>query len=120
MNAYINELSDMVPSCNNLIRRPDKLTILKMAVSYMKSLRGNRYISLKRNSGILSYDANCLRKFMFHAECFDYLTNFDYLHQIKENVLAFFIVSFTINIYKGTDTIVLEVLQILVKKEVIW
>ena len=98
MNAYINELSDMVPSCNNLIRRPDKLTILKMAVSYMKSLRGNRYISLKPNSRTLSYDANYLRKFMFHAECFDYLINFDYLHQIKENVLAFFIVSFTINI----------------------
>jgi len=41
MNAYINELSDMVPTCNNLIRKPDKLTILKMAVSYMKSLRGS-------------------------------------------------------------------------------
>ena len=91
-----------------------------MAVSYMKSLRGNRYISLNPNSRTLSYDANYLRKFMFHAECFDYLINFDYLHQIKENVLAFFIVSFTINIYKGTDTIVLEVLQILVKKEVKW
>ena len=55
MNAYINELSDMVPSCNNLIRRPDKLTILKMAVSYMKSLRGNGYISQKPNSCIFSY-----------------------------------------------------------------
>ncbi|XP_066912914.1 aryl hydrocarbon receptor nuclear translocator homolog isoform X2 [Clytia hemisphaerica] len=41
MNAYINELSDMVPSCNGLIRKPDKLTILKMAVSYMKSLKGD-------------------------------------------------------------------------------
>ena len=40
-----------------------------MAVSYMKSLRGNGYISLKPNSCILSYDANCLRKCMFHAEC---------------------------------------------------
>ena len=44
MNAYINELSDMVPSCNGLIRKPDKLTILKMAVSYMKSLKGLCYI----------------------------------------------------------------------------
>lgn len=41
MNAYINELSDMVPPCNGLIRKPDKLTILKMAVSYMKTLRGS-------------------------------------------------------------------------------
>ena len=40
MNAYINELSDMVPPCNGLICKPDKLTILKMAVSYMKTLRG--------------------------------------------------------------------------------
>jgi len=51
MNAYINELSDMVPSCNGLIRKPDKLTILKMAVSYMKSLRGKLSIFFFRNSG---------------------------------------------------------------------
>ncbi|XP_047139615.1 aryl hydrocarbon receptor nuclear translocator 2 isoform X2 [Hydra vulgaris] len=41
MNAYINELSDMVPSCNGLVRKPDKLTVLKMAVNYMKSLHGS-------------------------------------------------------------------------------
>ena len=41
MNAYINELSDMVPTCNGLPKKPDKLTILKMAVTYIKSLRGN-------------------------------------------------------------------------------
>ena len=40
MNAYINELSDMVPTCNGLPKKPDKLTILKMAVTYIKSLRG--------------------------------------------------------------------------------
>ena len=40
MNAYISELSDMVPSCNGLPKKPDKLTILKMAVTYIKSLRG--------------------------------------------------------------------------------
>lgn len=44
MNAYINELSDMVPPCNGLIRKPDKLTILKMAVAYMKTLRGEKNI----------------------------------------------------------------------------
>ncbi|KAI5935191.1 Aryl hydrocarbon receptor nuclear translocator 2 [Manis javanica] len=40
MTQYITELSDMVPMCSALARKPDKLTILHMAMSHMKSMWG--------------------------------------------------------------------------------
>ncbi|KAI6223816.1 Helix-loop-helix DNA-binding domain protein [Aphelenchoides fujianensis] len=39
MTHYINELAEMVPQCAALGRKPDKLTILRMAVSHMKQIR---------------------------------------------------------------------------------
>ncbi|XP_028399044.1 aryl hydrocarbon receptor nuclear translocator-like isoform X2 [Dendronephthya gigantea] len=39
MNSYINELSEMVPTCNENPKKPDKLTVLRMAVDHIKHLR---------------------------------------------------------------------------------
>lgn len=48
MTHYINELAEMVPQCAALGRKPDKLTILRMAVSHMKTIRGG---ALNSNDG---------------------------------------------------------------------
>ena len=50
MTTYINELCDMVPTCSTLARKPDKLTILRMAVSHMKNMRG-------KSAGFVSWTA---------------------------------------------------------------
>lgn len=44
MASYVNELSEMVPACNTLAKKPDKLTILRLAAAHMKSLQGGLFL----------------------------------------------------------------------------
>ena len=54
MNRYMAELAQMIPACNAVPRRLDKLSILKMAVDHMKNLRGDPHSSSDYKPGFLS------------------------------------------------------------------
>ncbi|OXB74941.1 UNVERIFIED_CONTAM: hypothetical protein H355_013281 [Colinus virginianus] len=79
MNNLIEELSAMIPQCNPMARKLDKLTVLRMAVQHLKSLKGSTssYSEVRYKPSFLKDDE--LRQLILRASLIGQ-SLFDYLH----------------------------------------
>ncbi|XP_041279245.1 aryl hydrocarbon receptor nuclear translocator-like protein 1 isoform X5 [Pyrgilauda ruficollis] len=90
MNSFIDELASLVPTCNAMSRKLDKLTVLRMAVQHMKTLRGatNPYTEANYKPAFLSDDELkhlILRNDLIGQSLFDYLHPKD-IAKVKEQL----------------------------------
>ncbi|KAM9376589.1 aryl hydrocarbon receptor nuclear translocator-like protein 2 isoform 2-T2 [Pholidichthys leucotaenia] len=92
MNNLIDKLSAMVPTCNPMSRKLDKLTVLRMAVQHLKSLKGSASSFSEASYKPSFLPDEELKHLVLKAELIGQ-SLFDYIHQkdmgkVKEQLSA--------------------------------